>query len=515
MEECKKIGLFVIDSLRYDCIGYQNDKKFLKRDGVLDLLETPTLDEISKKSACFSKCYSTSSLTVQVIASMFTGTTQVNHGIRFESESTEWILNPKTKTLAEILKENGYITVFSCDTPLHFTVPKLHRGFDYDFSEDDKGLFSFLEEHKDEKIFLFTLFGDVHVPYMHSLTPPYKNYNDDYFEEMKKCYKNYNIKYKNDHWLIWKNLFEVEQSREFWLPLYVKGVSKFDKGRLKYFMENLSTCNFDPHDSIMIFTSDHGEGKVIGGKPKHFTHGGMGFEEVVRVPLMISAPSVKPEIINRLTSNIDIFNTVLELGINKKANQSVPYPIYSINPFSEKRDSSWYVFSRRSFHGNPLEYHVGMRFIIDRDKKYYLKGKPEFFYNLDFSKITNKEFLEKIYDSLLGRKYSDKEFDEKLEKLENLSISKENMYYEFLNSTEYARTKSFSMFDLKNDPFEENPIIISRDIDTLIEYQKHIQKMIKLEIQDEYFVNSSNEISEKDTKLEAELRDELEKLGYL
>ena len=193
MEGCKKIGLFVIDTLRYDCVGYQNDKKFLEKEKILDLLETPTLDEISKKSACFSKCYSTSSLTVQVIASMFTGTTQINHGIRFESESTEWILNHKTKTLAEILKEEGYITVCSCDTPLHFTVPKLNRGFDYDFSEDDEGLFTFLEKHKDDKIFLFTLFGDVHVPYMHSLVPPDKKYNEDYFVEMKKAYKKYDL----------------------------------------------------------------------------------------------------------------------------------------------------------------------------------------------------------------------------------------------------------------------------------------------------------------------------------
>ena len=108
-----------------------------------------------------------------------------------------------------------------------------------------------------------------------------------------------------------------------------------------------------------------------------------------------------------------------------------------------------------------------------------------------------------------------KEFQQKFENLENNFISKENMYNEIINSPEYIRSKPFSMFDLEEDPFENNPIVISRDIKTLMDYQKYIQKMIELEIPDGYFINSSETNAEKDTKLEAELRDELEKLGYL
>ena len=144
-----------------------------------------------------------------------------------------------------------------------------------------------------------------------------------------------------------------------------------------------------------------------------------------------------------------------------------------------------------------------------------LKGKPEFFNNLDFSKISDKEFVEKIYDSLLARKYSKEEFEEKIKRLEDQTISKEDMYNEILDSRVYVNLKPFSIYDLDDDPFEENPIIVSHDITTLIEYQKYLQKMIELEISDDYFTDSPQNLSKKDAKVEALLRDELEKLGYL
>ena len=53
MSVISKIGLFVIDSLRYDCVGYQQDKRFLKKEDVSDLLDTPTLDKISNESGMF------------------------------------------------------------------------------------------------------------------------------------------------------------------------------------------------------------------------------------------------------------------------------------------------------------------------------------------------------------------------------------------------------------------------------------------------------------------------------
>ena len=79
--DINKVTLLVIDTLRFDCNGYQPEKHYLERDDVLQFLDTPTLNEISNESVCFTKCYSTSSVTTPVIANMFTGTIPANHGI--------------------------------------------------------------------------------------------------------------------------------------------------------------------------------------------------------------------------------------------------------------------------------------------------------------------------------------------------------------------------------------------------------------------------------------------------
>jgi len=51
----EKITLMLIDSLRYDCIGYQPDKKHLDKENVTQFLDTPTLDNLSKESEFFSR----------------------------------------------------------------------------------------------------------------------------------------------------------------------------------------------------------------------------------------------------------------------------------------------------------------------------------------------------------------------------------------------------------------------------------------------------------------------------
>ena len=104
MSKISKIALLMIDSLRYDCVGYQPDKKHLKKDHVLGLLETPTMDELCKESVCFTKCYSPSSLTPEVLASIFTGTTQINHKIRNNTRDPKAVINQNINTMAEIFK---------------------------------------------------------------------------------------------------------------------------------------------------------------------------------------------------------------------------------------------------------------------------------------------------------------------------------------------------------------------------------------------------------------------------
>ena len=80
-----KVCLLIVDSLRYDCIGFSPHTNRLEKDNVKQFLETPTLDKLSKDSIFFTRCYTTSSSTSPVVASIFTGTKPSYHGIRTNS----------------------------------------------------------------------------------------------------------------------------------------------------------------------------------------------------------------------------------------------------------------------------------------------------------------------------------------------------------------------------------------------------------------------------------------------
>jgi len=517
MSKISKIALLTIDSLRYDCVGYQPDKKHLKKDHVLGLLETPTMDELCKESVCFTKCYSPSSLTPEVLASIFTGTTQINHKIRNNTRDPKAVINQNINTMAEIFKKLGYTTVFSSDAPYILHVPKITKGFDHDFSLNDKGLFSFLAQHEDENIFLFTLFVDVHIPYLHSSVPPTENYNDDVIPIMKPIFKRYGLPFPKKPINFWNDLYKIDTSRNLWFPLYVQGVTKFDQGRLKYFLSNLQTCGFsNPETSLLAVTSDHGEGKRMPSTPDLFQHGGEAYDEIARVPLIVRMPDFKHEIRNELVSNMDLYKLILDLCTENKTEQLSNHKIHSINPLLDKRDHVGFVFALESFHGDGAQYHVHTRTIITDTKKYTLRGTPETFLNPETFELSNHDFVTKLYDDLYATKAPEISFKTHLESLEKKKLSKKELYEKFLENPRYQKFNPFSIFDLTSDPFEEQEINPTKDLITLMEYYNYLPLLIELEKPD-ILDEDKQEISEQktDQEVEKELRGELERLGYV
>jgi arylsulfatase A-like enzyme len=63
--------------------------------------------------------------------------------------------------------------------------------------------------------------------------------------------------------------------------------------------------------TVVIFTGDHGEAF---GEHGFYFHGREIWDEVVRVPLVIHVPGVKPRTVARRTSNVDLAPTVLDLA---------------------------------------------------------------------------------------------------------------------------------------------------------------------------------------------------------
>lgn len=322
MPEFKKVILISIDNLRYDCVGYQPDKRELREYGVLKYLDTPTLDAIAEKSLCFTNCISTSTYTTAAHASVFTGLYPPRHGVRAFFHTK---LRPDALTLAEVFKINGYRTICATDIPELFEPLGLTRGFDHLVVRNDSEVFRLLEAYRNEKVFLFVHFFDVHEPYLFSECPPTKDYNADYFDLMADLYRMFNLTItdKRPH-ALWQNFGQAtNRDINYLLRVYVAGVSKFDRGRFRFFIEALKTAGYWDQALTVIF-ADHGEGRCFYHNASYFCHSGELYDNVLRVPLLFHAPGLAPKVNHSILSLVDIFPTITALaGIRA----DLPYPL--------------------------------------------------------------------------------------------------------------------------------------------------------------------------------------------
>ncbi|MCL4533524.1 MAG: phosphoadenosine phosphosulfate reductase family protein [Deltaproteobacteria bacterium] len=304
-----RVLVISIDTLSYDCIGFSSSSDRLSKYGLQNWIKTPVIDEIASKSSYFTNCFSTSSYTPPAHASLFTGLYPPNHGVRpfFYKK-----LNENYPTLAEIFKDNGYKTIFSMDMDI-FGPVGLTRGFDYIVTGNDAKTAYILDEMKDEKIFLFVHMFDVHDPYLYCETPPEKSYNDDYYEAVEEMSSKFNVKIeeKEPH-KIWKELQKkVKNGIKEYLPLYVKGINKFDGGRFKMLSQNLKNFGFFDYESVYCILSDHGEGRVSYSDQSVFSHAGELFDEIIHIPLIFHAPGFEDKIRKEIVSIADIFPSVV------------------------------------------------------------------------------------------------------------------------------------------------------------------------------------------------------------
>ena len=487
-----KVILMSIDNLRYDCVGYQPDKKELDKYNVKSLLETPILDRLSEKALCFTQCISTNTYTTSAHASVFTGLYPPHHGVRAFFDTK---LNKDVKTLAEIFKENGYTTVFATDVMALFKPLDLTRGFDYLFERNDKGLLKLLEQKKKENIFLFVHFFDVHEPYLFSETPPFKDYNNAYFELMEALYKRHGIEIKDrkPHTL-WRDFSNgINRNIEYMISVYVKGVTKFDNGRFKIFIEALEKINFFNRSLTLIF-SDHGEGKCEQNNKNIFSHGGDLYDNVLRVPLFILHKDVKPALDNRLLSICDIFEFVLEYaGINFEPAytlDAVPTDKHRKEVFSEKWTPNKNADISEDEYGNPLiahqfirdnEWLLSQRSIRTNDAKFVVRGKQEDLADLNDKNLDDEQFIKTLYRKVLGRWEDAKGLEYHVMTLKNKLTDRRHKLIEFLSSEEVKSNPNFFSFDLGTDSYEEIPISAASDVTTLKDFQEIMSSLLEIE----------------------------------
>ncbi|HEV2720465.1 MAG TPA: sulfatase-like hydrolase/transferase [Thermoanaerobaculia bacterium] len=245
------IIIISIDTLRSDHLPAYGYSK----------VETPNLDAFRKDAILFQRAYAVCPLTLVSHASVLTGLLPTDHGIR---DNLGYNLNPKARTIAELLKTKGYATGAAVSAVVLRGDSGLKRGFDFwdeDIDLDTTAISigrsqrngdvtreaaqKWIGEHKAQPFFFLFHIYEPHSPY----EPP---------EPFKTKYGNsYDGEVAAADAIVGRFLD------------YLKEQGLYDR-------------------ATIVLMSDHGEGLGEHGEEEH---GILLYREDLQVPLMLKLPS--------------------------------------------------------------------------------------------------------------------------------------------------------------------------------------------------------------------------------
>lgn len=253
-------------------------------------VDAPAIDQFCGDSILFERAYSQCPLTLPSHASVFTGTLPSEHGIR---DNLGYDLNPKSRTIAEIVKAKGYATGAAVSAIVLRGETGIKRGFDFwdDDVELDPNSLSlgraqrsgditrgiaqkWIGQHKSQPFFFFFHIYEPHTPY--EPVEPFKSkYGETYDGEVATS---------DD--IVGKFLAYLRQ----------EGI--YDR-------------------ATIVLLSDHGEGLGDHGENEH---GILLYRETIQVPLVLKMPhqAQKGTRVAAPVELIDIFPTIAEAFVSRE-----------------------------------------------------------------------------------------------------------------------------------------------------------------------------------------------------
>ncbi len=285
-KKIRNVLLISMDATRADvfgCYGFKHNT-------------TPNIDALAAEGVLFERTYAPLSLTLPSHITMLTGTIPPYHGVH---DNNGYKLIDSNVTLAEILKDNGFVTGAIVGSIILDSRYGMDQGFDsYDdnFQEERSPIFiperqgeetrriacQWLDEHQKENMFLFLHFYDPHRSY--DAPEPY-------------------------HKMFLNNPPPEPDSLEHLQGMYAGEVAYTDNC-IKGIIDKLKQLGL--YDStLIIITADHGE---MFYQHKEVTHGYYIYEGNVRIPLVFKVPGVSaPRRIEKTVGLVDITPTVCSL----------------------------------------------------------------------------------------------------------------------------------------------------------------------------------------------------------
>ena len=343
------ILLITVDSLRPDhlsCYGYSRNT-------------SPNIDKLARQGVIFKQAIAQASWTWPSMHSLITSLYPRTHKVYFYDQS----FSNLTLTLPYLLRNEEYRTGFISG---HGGLRNFNLGFDKFKDIPVKGeeitqeALRWIKNDKNKKFFLWMHYMDTH----HNLIGVSEE--DNFKNKMsKKTIENYISKYD-----------QVISYVDNQIGILLEGLNKLDLYK----------------NTVLIFTADHGE-EMGEHDAVYFIHGGLLWDAVIRVPLIISSPNnlFKNKTILKQVQHIDILPTVCDF-LNIKKLKS--FEGNSLLPLIKGRNFNFpYAFSE-VIQNTPdflsfdkwLRTQVALR-TVDWKLIFNLKGNAEFFSEFDLMQV--------------------------------------------------------------------------------------------------------------------------------
>ncbi len=297
--------VILVDTLRADHLGYHGYSQ----------ATSPRLDSLAEDSVVFLRHTGQASRTGPSVATLFTGLHARSHGVvnplsHFDAKGT---LDASRLTLAEILSDVGYRCAgFTANSNVSARFG-FSQGFEfYQLLRWEKAevlnraALAWIEEWTVEAeprppFCLYLQYVDTHSPY-EAPTPFVKKFaSPDYRGRITGSHRHLDEVVAGRLALDAADLVQLH-------ALYDAEIRYLDSqlGVLLVALETKGLLD----ESLVVFVSDHGEELLDHGSA---LHGYTLYEEQLRIPLMIRHPELPARRVSRLSRQVDVLPTVLEL----------------------------------------------------------------------------------------------------------------------------------------------------------------------------------------------------------
>jgi arylsulfatase A-like enzyme len=326
--------VILIDALRADHVG---------ADGY-DRPTTPALDALAADGVLFRQAISHSTFTKSSIASLFTGRYPYQHGVYWGSwretpESiTSDLLRPQETTLAERLRQRGYLTAAWVQNSHLRAFMGFAQGFVH--YRDQQGpvtrinrLFRrWLDRAGRYPFFVYLHYIDLHDPYQPP--PPY----DTMFGPPADAYAGVDL-------AEWGAYLEAVRRGEVELsPEQLAAMQVLYDGQLRFIDDQIGLLLADLkrrglyEKSLIVVTADHGDGF---GEHGFIAHSTVPYEELVRVPLIVKLPGERfaGRKVEAPVGLVDVLPTVLQVAGAPPPGDEVAG--CSLLPLIEQGEAGW------------------------------------------------------------------------------------------------------------------------------------------------------------------------------